>query len=1132
MPRLVAALLLFAVSARAQPWISEVLLNPPGSDAPNQYIELRGTPNFVMPNGTYFVAVEGDMNGNPGTIQDVFDLSGLALGGNGFLVLLENSNSYAFNLNAAVIVNTNGTGFGSGVASTTRHRGEGGQTDVEHASVTFFLLESTNFPSIGSDIDANDDGIPDGALYQSWTIFDSVALLDNDGQGDIGYGQINFRRNSATLVTAGTIVPVNFTAAYVARTGNTTDWAASSWVASGTLTGSAPNWVLGASDTEPAAYGGRPLNHIGGPNFGALDEPGVAVRESGGSTDLLEGSGTDSYVLLLNAPPLGDVTIQITAGPQLQISTDGGLSFGTARTVVFTSTTTMTNVVVRALDDHLIDASPHVSPVAHAIISTADAVRYPTTALMPRVNVKITDNDTALLNELKVNPPGPVDTPFEFIELIGSPGATLTNIYLLVIEGNEELNPGTVNVAMNLTSQQIGSNGVLLIVADGHPYSVPPGAGVYLAPQLDIPPGGLGNGSISFLLVGSASPIVEGADLDAGDNGVLEGLPNGATILDSVAWLDGSGHDAIYSPAALTQAAGTPDAATRIPGNTNANSAAAWVNGNLEGTNGDSLIYAASGGSPNLAYGTVLTPGFVNNTAPAITGLTPFSAVIGDPTTPLLTFQITDDQTPVDQLVVNVSSSDESIVPDSNLVLGGSGSVRTLSISPVGVGYASLTVTVSDGNMIGRAIIPFAASADARGGGRFHTGASDGSTALAVDNEFMLVGDDENQVLRLYSRSNSGPAVAEFNMNPFLGLLDLYDNGTPREVDIEASTRVGDRLYWLGSHSHSRDAEVRTNRGRIFVTDRSGSGRDSVLTFVGRYDFLKLDLMNWDATNGHGKGSNYFGLMASGAPGVDPKAPDGSGFNFEGLAMAPGSTNTAFVCFRAPLVPATNRAKALIVPVTNFAALAISSATNAGAARFGTPIELNLGGRGIRSIEGDTNGYLISAGTPAAVPGDLPPQNFRLFTWNGFATNAPQEHDAILTDMIPEGIVELPPAPWTSNSQVQLISDNGITDFYNDGMEAKLLPIREFKKFRSDWVALGAVVIPPPVIKVVRCDGNDCVITWYSVEGLTYRVQFKSALSDADWTDIAGDETAMDALTSKTISVTGVAQRFFRVIRL
>ena len=47
---------------------------------------------------------------------------------------------------------------------------------------------------------------------------------------------------------------------------------------------------------------------------------------------------------------------------------------------------------------------------------------------------------------------------------------------------------------------------------------------------------------------------------------------------------------------------------------------------------------------------------------------------------------------------------------------------------------------------------------------------------------------------------------------------------------------------------------------------------------------------------------------------------------------------------------------------------------------------------------------------------------------------------------------------------VQLISDSGITVFYTDSIQAKHLPVREFKKFRSDWVPLGAVVASQPNI--------------------------------------------------------------------
>src|SRR5439155_21112234 len=99
-------LLLSLASASGQVVINEVIINPPGTDAPNQYIELRGAPNQVLALGTYFLAVEGDTNGNPGTVQDVFDLSCKAIGGNGFLVLLQKTNNYVTAPGSAVLVNT------------------------------------------------------------------------------------------------------------------------------------------------------------------------------------------------------------------------------------------------------------------------------------------------------------------------------------------------------------------------------------------------------------------------------------------------------------------------------------------------------------------------------------------------------------------------------------------------------------------------------------------------------------------------------------------------------------------------------------------------------------------------------------------------------------------------------------------------------------------------------------------------------------------------------------------------------------------------------------------------------------------------------------------------------------------
>src|SRR6185436_7302968 len=165
------------------------------------------------------------------------------------------------------------------------------------------------------------------------------------------------------------------------------------------------------------------------------------------------------------------------------------------------------------------------------------------------------------------------------------------------------------------------------------------------------------------------------------------------------------------------------------------------------------------------------------------------------------------------------------------------GSLRTLALYPTNIGYSTITIFITGGALAGQRSFHYAASMDPRGGGRFHTGISDASSAMPIDANYMLVADDENQTLRIYSRSNSGAAVVQTDMNPFLGLTDFYPDGTPREVDLEGSARVGNRIYWIGSHSHSRDFDVRTNRARIFATDISGAGTNSTLTFLGHYDF-------------------------------------------------------------------------------------------------------------------------------------------------------------------------------------------------------------------------------------------------------------------------------------------------------
>jgi len=100
-----------------------------------------------------------------------------------------------------------------------------------------------------------------------------------------------------------------------------------------------------------------------------------------------------------------------------------------------------------------------------------------------------------------------------------------------------------------------------------------------------------------------------------------------------------------------------------------------------------------------LAAGPASAATRMAGTAPTITGLKDHTIDHVDRLGPIL-FTVGDDSTPADALTVSITSSNQAVVPDDNLVLGGSGSSRSLIAVPalgVETGTTTITVSVSDG---------------------------------------------------------------------------------------------------------------------------------------------------------------------------------------------------------------------------------------------------------------------------------------------------------------------------------------------------------------------------------------------------------------------------------------------------
>ena len=426
------------------------------------------------------------------------------------------------------------------------------------------------------------------------------------------------------------------------------------------------------------------------------------------------------------------------------------------------------------------------------------------------------------------------------------------------------------------------------------------------------------------------------------------------------------------------------------------------------------------------------------------------SGVIGDPTDPAtldsspvppdIVFEIT----PTRDDGVSATSSNTAVVPNevANLrIFKFDASDRWgLTITPIAPGETTITVQAGTAAYV----IEYAASAAAESPttARFHTGSQEASSAIGVDLaafDGMWVADDEDNVLRLYKRNRSGLPVESFDFTAQLG-FDQAD----RVMDLEASTRAGNTIYWLSSHSNTSSGNERAWRKRLFSTMLSDDGY--TLTFGSYDDGLREDLKTWDEGN-----NNVLGLSSSmvGSP------EDIDSFNIEGLAMVPGSTSAAFIGFRAPLVPPDARTNALVVPLNN-----IDTFVTGSNPEFGDPILLDLDGNGIRSMECNASECLIIAGK-SEDGGD-----FHLYRWSGNPDDNTPE--LLATDLSAlgttggfevnqgsfESIVEVPnPLPVDVASPIQLLLDNGNTRFYPNGLPYADLNVN-WRKFHSEQVLL------------------------------------------------------------------------------
>ncbi len=284
------------------------------------------------------------------------------------------------------------------------------------------------------------------------------------------------------------------------------------------------------------------------------------------------------------------------------------------------------------------------------------------------------------------------------------------------------------------------------------------------------------------------------------------------------------------------------------------------------------------------------------------------------------------------------------------------------------------------------------------------------SVAVPAGPDLFLTGADEDNVIKLYRANADGKPLMEFDPSPWLQL-----EGRSRDVNIEGAARIGDVVYWLGSHGRSKDGHPRPNRQRLFATRLTEGTNGPSLAFLGRPCTNLLEAL----ISAPQLAAFNLKEAAGRAPG------DKRGLNLEGLSAMPDGG--LLLGFRGPIP----EGKALLVPLLN-----PSEVIHGEAPKLGQPLQLDLGGLGIRDLAWSGQEYFLIAGRSGA--GGVS----QLWRWAGGEAKPEQLDHPSLRHMNSEGIAIFGPP---EKPHLLIVSDDG--NRVAEPMRALMTPT-----FRSVWI--------------------------------------------------------------------------------
>jgi hypothetical protein len=156
------------------------------------------------------------------------------------------------------------------------------------------------------------------------------------------------------------------------------------------------------------------------------------------------------------------------------------------------------------------------------------------------------------------------------------------------------------------------------------------------------------------------------------------------------------------------------------------------------------------------------------------------------------------------------------------------------------------------------------------------------------------------------------------------------------------------------------------------------------------------------------------------------------------------------------------------------------------------------------------NSYIIVAGNY-----DNTPLNGAIYKWTGNSTDAPLQLSTLnITTLNAEACVEIIENGQLALNKLQIISDNGSTEFYNDGTQAKDLSQDNFKKYRSDIISAPTSVLPIQLESFTAANKNNKAVLNWEMASLSNLASFQilRSLNGKDFSAIANINTSANKL--------------------